>query len=584
MANIQSFLNKIKSAIYGEEVRGSIVSAIEAMNEESSSADRNTSTIVNKINASTASVTGTDEGTSPTVTIADRGEKFEFVFTIPKGDTGSRGPQGPQGETGPQGPQGETGPQGPQGETGPQGPQGETGPQGPQGETGPQGPQGETGAQGPQGEPGASGVYVGSDVPTDPDVNVWIDPDGEASFKAVRAVNGVAADDEGNIRLMAEDLGAASEEEVSRLKDDIAAETRRAKEAEDNRIKRFYTSNLGATSIADSDDGAVRNLVIGGKCEQISTNGYQMIERMEVAGSNQIAVAPYDNGFSVTTLSEGIYRQSGVSIYPTGIDAGVYTMSAHVSGIGGIIFRFFDDFETKITEKTITQSTTSANVEIDVPCTVKAVLLGNHAAIVDIGTTTTFTDIMLETGDVAHEWESYTGGAPSPSPDYPQEIRSVEGCTMSVSSADGTQVQEAAIPVTLRGIGDVRDELYAYKDGTGKLVRRYPETLDPTMTVADQALETPVETTLTAEQVKALYDLRTHYGGTEITFASDNGVEPVVNFDYACALDAFVEYVKSQQGDTREMIYDMNDRLTDAEITALETAIDTQIMAAMMEV
>ena len=107
MASIQSFLDKIKSAIYGEEVRGSIVDAIEAMNEESSSADRNTSTIVNKINASTASVTGTDEGTSPTVTIADRGEKFEFVFTIPKGDTGSRGPQGPRGEVGPQGPQGE---------------------------------------------------------------------------------------------------------------------------------------------------------------------------------------------------------------------------------------------------------------------------------------------------------------------------------------------------------------------------------------------------------------------------------------------------------------------------------------------
>ena len=309
MASIQSFLNKIKSAIYGEEVRGSIVSAIEAMNEESSSAEQNTSTIVSKINASTASATGTEQGTSPTVRIDDQGTKLEFVFTIPKGDTGPQGPQGPQGEkgdTGPQGPQGiqgevgpqgiqgEVGPQGPQGiqgevgpqgekgDTGPQGPQGEVGPQGPQGlqgpqgeagpqgkpfiimgsaystleelqetvtdpeigdmynvgvsapytiyrwtgtewesqgqlegprgETGPQGevgprgpqgiqgevgpqgpqgiqgevgPQGETGAQGPQGEPGASGVYVGSDAPTDPDVNVWIDPDGEASFKTV---------------------------------------------------------------------------------------------------------------------------------------------------------------------------------------------------------------------------------------------------------------------------------------------------------------------------------------------------------------------------------------------------------------
>ena len=166
MANIQSFLNKIKSAIYGEEVRGSIVSAIEAMNEESSSAEQNTSTIVSKINASTASATGTEEGTSPTVRIDDRGTKFEFVFTIPKGDIGPQGPQGPQGEkgdTGPQGPQGiqgEVGPQGIQGEVGPQGPQGiqgEVGPQGEKGDTGPQGPQGEVGPQGPQGLQGPQG-------------------------------------------------------------------------------------------------------------------------------------------------------------------------------------------------------------------------------------------------------------------------------------------------------------------------------------------------------------------------------------------------------------------------------------------
>ena len=169
MANIQSFLNKIKSAIYGEEVRGSIVSAIEAMNEESSSAEQNTSTIVSKINASTASATGTEEGTSPTVRIDDQGTKFEFIFTIPKGDRGPQGPQGPQGiqgEVGPQGPQGiqgEVGPQGIQGEVGPQGPQGiqgEVGPQGEKGDTGPQGPQGEkgdTGPQGPQGEVGPQG-------------------------------------------------------------------------------------------------------------------------------------------------------------------------------------------------------------------------------------------------------------------------------------------------------------------------------------------------------------------------------------------------------------------------------------------
>ncbi len=34
---------------------------------------------------------------------------------------------------------------------------------------------------GPQGDPGASGVYLGSTEPTDPTINIWIDPDGEPS-------------------------------------------------------------------------------------------------------------------------------------------------------------------------------------------------------------------------------------------------------------------------------------------------------------------------------------------------------------------------------------------------------------------
>jgi len=112
----------------------------------------------------------------------------------PQGEQGIQGIQGPQGETGPQGPQGiqgpkgDTGEQGPKGDTGPQGPKGDTGEQGPKGETGSQGPQGETGPQGeqgqagPQGPTGDSGVYIGTTAPSDPDVNVWINPSGTMSF------------------------------------------------------------------------------------------------------------------------------------------------------------------------------------------------------------------------------------------------------------------------------------------------------------------------------------------------------------------------------------------------------------------
>ena len=43
---------------------------------------------------------------------------------------------------------------------------------------GPQGPQGPIGPQGPT---GSNGVYVGSNIPTDPDVNVWVDTDEESA-------------------------------------------------------------------------------------------------------------------------------------------------------------------------------------------------------------------------------------------------------------------------------------------------------------------------------------------------------------------------------------------------------------------
>lgn len=46
------------------------------------------------------------------------------------------------------------------------------------------GPQGEPGIQGEKGETGDSGVYIGSEEPTDPDVNAWVDPQGEPSVEA----------------------------------------------------------------------------------------------------------------------------------------------------------------------------------------------------------------------------------------------------------------------------------------------------------------------------------------------------------------------------------------------------------------
>ena len=372
----------------------------------------------------------------------------------------------------------------------------------------------------------------------------------------------------------AQDVVDSVQPDIAQVKQVLSAHG----EALDNRIKKFYTGNLGTVNIADSDDGAVRNLVIGGRSEQISTNGYQLLDYATFAGDEL-------RGVKTDILQDGSVHISGTST-ESGWCGRTFLPNLVITP-GTYVFQVFGN-HPKIAILTadwhsivdLASSQSSAIFTVDSDKIAKHMCCYSSVAGEEFEFTVKF---MLENGGTAHDWEPYTGGAPSPSPDYPQEIRSVENCAMTVSNAGGTETQTAMIPVTLRGIGDVRDELYVYADGSGKLVRRYPETLDPTRTVAEQAMDTPVETTLTAEQVKALFDLRTYYGGTNISYQSENGVEPVVNFDYACALENFVEYIKAAQGDDRKFIYDMDERMTDAEYVAALAYVNSEYAAALTE-
>lgn len=75
---------------------------------------------------------------------------------------------------------------------------------------------------------------------------------------------------------------------------------------------------------------------------------------------------------------------------------------------------------------------------------------------------------MLNDGDIALPYEPYTGGKPSPSPDYPQEIKSVVNPIVKVTNEDGLKVQSVtfnnitlnAIPVTSGGNVTINGQQY----------------------------------------------------------------------------------------------------------------------------
>ncbi|MBQ0088994.1 MAG: collagen-like protein [Prevotellaceae bacterium] len=98
------------------------------------------------------------------------------IFIPAKGDKGDKGDPFTYEDFTPEQLKGLIGPKGDTGERGPIGPQGIQGPQGDKGNRGDTGPQG---IQGDKGDTGNSGVYIGSMEPSDPDQNIWIDPDSD---------------------------------------------------------------------------------------------------------------------------------------------------------------------------------------------------------------------------------------------------------------------------------------------------------------------------------------------------------------------------------------------------------------------
>lgn len=92
-----------------------------------------------------------------------------------------------------------------------------------------------------------------------------------------------------------------------------------------------------------------------------------------------------------------------------------------------------NDGENYTTVKNIDQPNPDVGTEYSLNWTItgyqyyRIYLYNNAATPVTIGERTQYYDIQLEEGDTATDYEEFVGGQASPSPDYPQEIRNVEG-------------------------------------------------------------------------------------------------------------------------------------------------------------
>ena len=210
-----------------------------------------------------------------------------------------------------------------------------------------------------------------------------------------------------------------------------------------------------------------------GRSEQFSTTGAQLFnENIEIKNRG---VTIKINGSTVTfkgTVSDEsssrVNFQKKIILKP-----GKYTASSSNKKI-------FADFSVK---KANDEMMYSSHIEIDgTEEEVRArVLFGERpSAKGDVINGTT--NIMVNEGDIALPYEPYTGGKPSPSPEYPQEIKSVVNPTVKVTNEDGLKVQSVtlnditlnAIPVSSGGNVTINGQQYVadYVDvERGKVVR-----------------------------------------------------------------------------------------------------------------
>ena len=205
-----------------------------------------------------------------------------------------------------------------------------------------------------------------------------------------------------------DDLGGITEEERKKI----------YKNEEDlgNKITKFYASNQGETHLADSDNGKIMDMMLYGRSEQKQYSGKNLLELSD----NQV-----QNGNLKFQISQGIITFSGSTdnasfnekikdfIVPSD---GTYTISTNsdsnnesprilISINGGS----FENALNGITKELTTDDVVSLYIRI--------ANIGSYD-----GRTI---KPMIEKGSEVTSYEPYTGGQPSPSPDYPQEIKSV---------------------------------------------------------------------------------------------------------------------------------------------------------------
>ncbi|WP_347467646.1 hypothetical protein, partial [Clostridium sp. FS41] len=160
-------------------------------------------------------------------------------------------------------------------------------------------------------------------------------------------------------------------------------------------------SGTGRVSVGDAWEAPIPDLRISGESEQVSTTGAQLLQDSNIYPgflTNANGTRTNDNNYRTVWLSLPI------GTYTLSVPGGVMIVKTVIDGI-------------------LNNSSTSIADGAGYTCTLtQEGFLGISFRKQDSSDYITEPQVMLNEGATAKPWEPYTGGKPSPSPDYPQPI------------------------------------------------------------------------------------------------------------------------------------------------------------------
>lgn len=210
----------------------------------------------------------------------------------------------------------------------------------------------------------------------------------------------------------------------------VKVEVDNVKEDLSNKITKFYASNQGETHITDSDNGKIQDMMVYGRSEQKQYSGKNLLPTT-MYGNNIV-----QNGITFTNNGDGSVTVSGTATDTTYFTLWGYNQLSDKGILPGLKVG-----ETVSVSDCLLQETNSKEL---------LKITTNGTATINSSTTTMFVGIrinknstvnktyypQIEKGSEITSYEPYTGGQPSPSPDYPQEIKSVVNPTVKVCGAN----------------------------------------------------------------------------------------------------------------------------------------------------